>query len=271
MKTIELNSEICVGNYAARTLRLVWMDKLNEALDIKPMYENILHWFWPRHTLVGVIGNVFSFPPVGSAQGTLLWIILAVEAISLVSLLFKIELFGFSTFLFQSNLWFSAVGVLMLGAVALELLFNSRNRLANSSEWLFAPNSERHPLTADTKLEKIKRGICYMVGKRKKDKELVRFQFEVDSELWKEMDEIQSLGGMSTKRELINNALTLFRWAALHAYKGNSIAALGADETVYELQMPFLHSIALRGQGDDRNERRRNPEKEDATEVARVI
>lgn len=52
---------------------------------------------------------------------------------------------------------------------------------------------------------------------------------------------------MTTKRELLNNALTLFRWVALQVSQGNTIAALRPDGSMAELQMPCLESIALRG------------------------
>lgn len=86
-----------------------------------------------------------------------------------------------------------------------------------------------------------------MAKKEKKERDVVRFQFEIAPELWNEMKKFQDLGGMTTKRELLNNALTLFRWAALHVQRGNTVNAVNPDGTVYELQMPCLENIALQG------------------------
>jgi hypothetical protein len=74
---------------------------------------------------------------------------------------------------------------------------------------------------------------------------VVRFQFEIPPDLWAEMEKFQEKGGLSTKRELVNNALTLFRWAAVHKERGNTIAALTPSGHVHELQMPCLESIEI--------------------------
>ena len=85
---------------------------------------------------------------------------------------------------------------------------------------------------------------------RRKDsgREVVRFQFEIDPDLWNALERFQQDGGLTTKRELLNNALTLFKWAAQHKEKGNSITAIAPTGTVHELEMPVLESIELNSQ-----------------------
>lgn len=87
-----------------------------------------------------------------------------------------------------------------------------------------------------------------MAKSKPRERDVVRFQFEVSPDLWDDMKNIQELGGITTKRELLNNALTLFRWAALHAKRGNMITAVSPTGAVSELQMPCLENIALRSQ-----------------------
>lgn len=81
--------------------------------------------------------------------------------------------------------------------------------------------------------------------KATKARDVVRFQFEIAPDLWNGMQKIQELGSIPTKRELLNNALTLFRWAALQVLRGNTIAAVKPDGNIIELQMPSLENIAL--------------------------
>jgi hypothetical protein len=83
------------------------------------------------------------------------------------------------------------------------------------------------------------------VIKTETNREVVRFQFEIDPEFWKSLEFYQELGRIPTKRELLNNALSLFRWAAKHKERGHSIVALDSSGKEYELELPCLDSIEV--------------------------
>jgi hypothetical protein len=104
-----------------------------------------------------------------------------------------------------------------------------------------------------TKMEKIKDDLLKSVTSKKERKviktetnrEVVRFQFEIDPEFWKSLEFYQELGRIPTKRELLNNALSLFKWAAKHKERGHSIVALDSSGKEYELELPCLDSIEV--------------------------
>ena len=72
-----------------------------------------------------------------------------------------------------------------------------------------------------------------------------RLQAELDHHMMKLLDVLQWLGGLKTKRELLNNALTLLKWAVKERMKGNVICSY--NERTHErkeLEMSFLESAA---------------------------
>jgi hypothetical protein len=72
-----------------------------------------------------------------------------------------------------------------------------------------------------------------------------RLQAELDHHMMKLLDVLQWLGGLKTKRELLNNALTLLKWAVKERMKGNVICSI--NERTHErkeLEMPYLESVA---------------------------
>jgi hypothetical protein len=103
------------------------------------------------------------------------------------------------------------------------------------------------------KMEKVKGDLLKSVTNKKERKviktetnrEVVRFQFEIDPEFWKSLEFYQELGRIPTKRELLNNALSLFKWAAKHKERGHSIVALDSSGKEYELELPCLDSIEV--------------------------
>lgn len=77
-------------------------------------------------------------------------------------------------------------------------------------------------------------------------KNTVRLQVEMDKEHMEEFEELLKLGGLRTKRDLLNNALTLLKWAAREKAKGNSICSVGSDGQLQkELELPLLEAIAV--------------------------
>lgn len=75
----------------------------------------------------------------------------------------------------------------------------------------------------------------------------MRLQIEVTEEQERQMLDTMARAGISTKKDLINNALTLFVWALDEVSAGNSIASVNEDEKRYrELQMPPLNYARMR-------------------------
>jgi hypothetical protein len=68
---------------------------------------------------------------------------------------------------------------------------------------------------------------------------------EIDPENMEELEELQELGGVRTKKDLWNNAITLLKWAAREQARGASIVSVNEDEGTYkELELPFLQTYA---------------------------
>ena len=74
---------------------------------------------------------------------------------------------------------------------------------------------------------------------------MVRIQLDLPDDQVSELDELMKETNIVTRKELFNNALTLFQWAARAKRSGSIIAAL--DETTgtaKELVMPALESVS---------------------------
>ena len=88
-----------------------------------------------------------------------------------------------------------------------------------------------------------------MVRKGKVRSVPARFQVEIMREELTEMERLCELGGLSSKKELLNNALTLLKWAVRQKQQGYSIASVDANGDVRrELEMPYLESVGLKSQ-----------------------
>ncbi len=74
---------------------------------------------------------------------------------------------------------------------------------------------------------------------------IMRFQIEMSKDEAKEWDDlIKKTSGVKTKKDLINNALTLLEWAVNERLSGRIIAALDEEEMRYkELVMPVFPAI----------------------------
>src|SRR3712207_1548361 len=76
-------------------------------------------------------------------------------------------------------------------------------------------------------------------------KKLIRLQVEIEPEHMEELEELQVLGGLRTKKDLWNNAITLLKWAAREEARGASICSINEEEgTFKELELPFLQTYA---------------------------
>lgn len=73
----------------------------------------------------------------------------------------------------------------------------------------------------------------------------VRVQIDLAESRVRVLEELMEVCGISTKKELFNNALTLFEWAVGEVRKGNTIASINESEQRYrDLQMPVLSNAA---------------------------
>jgi hypothetical protein len=75
----------------------------------------------------------------------------------------------------------------------------------------------------------------------------VRLQIEIAPEEMAELERLGRLGGSRTKKDVVNNAITLLKWAARERGGGCTIVSLNrAKGTIKELEMPFLETVAAR-------------------------
>jgi hypothetical protein len=72
----------------------------------------------------------------------------------------------------------------------------------------------------------------------------VRIQLDFQSDYVKELDELMKETKITTRKDLFNNALTLFQWAAKAKRAGRIVASLDEETgTARELVMPALENI----------------------------
>jgi hypothetical protein len=85
----------------------------------------------------------------------------------------------------------------------------------------------------------------------------MRIQIDLDEQGVAIVNKVRDMTGLSTYKELFNNAITLLDWAARQAYKGLAVAATDEEKQQYrELEMPALQYAATKGQAD--RERQQN-------------
>lgn len=76
---------------------------------------------------------------------------------------------------------------------------------------------------------------------------LARFQLEISEESLEEIEALVAKTGTSTKKEFINYAITLLKWAIKQSESGNIIASINEKEGRYkELEMPILDHVRPR-------------------------
>jgi hypothetical protein len=82
---------------------------------------------------------------------------------------------------------------------------------------------------------------------------VIRLQVELEAAQMEELEKLADLGGLRTKKDLLNNALTLLKWAARQKTEGSVIQSVNRSEgTVKELEMPFLETLAALSRGRDK-------------------
>ena len=75
----------------------------------------------------------------------------------------------------------------------------------------------------------------------------MRLQIEITEDQDQHIQSLMEQAGLPTKKDLFNNALSLFSWAIEEVANGNSIASVNEEKGRYrELQMPALNHVAQR-------------------------
>lgn len=71
--------------------------------------------------------------------------------------------------------------------------------------------------------------------------ERVRLQVEMTKERLAAIDQLTEITGMGTRKEFLDNALTLLAWAIRERQKGRTIASVSEDgQSFREVMMPCL-------------------------------
>jgi metal-responsive CopG/Arc/MetJ family transcriptional regulator len=73
---------------------------------------------------------------------------------------------------------------------------------------------------------------------------MTRIQLDMPEEQVKELDELMKETNIATRKELFNNALTLFQWAVKAKRAGRIVASLDEETgTAKEILMPALENV----------------------------
>ncbi len=72
-----------------------------------------------------------------------------------------------------------------------------------------------------------------------------RIQFEVPDDRLEELEKLMQRAKITTKKDLLNNALTLFEWVLEEVERGNAIASVDPTHGKYkEITMPVFRHIS---------------------------
>ena len=71
-----------------------------------------------------------------------------------------------------------------------------------------------------------------------------RFQIDMTPDELETAERLLQLCGLRTKRELVSNMLTLFKWAAIQVRYGRSIGSFDEEGTKWILELPALSTLA---------------------------
>jgi len=74
---------------------------------------------------------------------------------------------------------------------------------------------------------------------------MIRIQLDLPEEQVKELDELMKETKIATRKDLFNNALTLFQWAVKAKRSGRIVASIDEERrTSQELVMPALENVS---------------------------
>jgi hypothetical protein len=72
-----------------------------------------------------------------------------------------------------------------------------------------------------------------------------RFQIDLTEEELKSIDRLGALAGLRTKKDVVLNALTLFKWAARETMAGRTVCSIReSSNMIRQLELPALSAIA---------------------------
>jgi metal-responsive CopG/Arc/MetJ family transcriptional regulator len=75
---------------------------------------------------------------------------------------------------------------------------------------------------------------------------MTRIQLDMPEEQVKELDELMKETNITTRKDLFNNALTLFQWAVKAKRAGRIVASLDEETgTAKEILMPVLENVRV--------------------------
>jgi hypothetical protein len=73
---------------------------------------------------------------------------------------------------------------------------------------------------------------------------MVRIQLDLPEDQVAELDKLMEETRLTTRKDLFNNALTLFSWAVKAKKAGRIIASVDESQRVRELVMPSIENVA---------------------------
>ncbi len=74
----------------------------------------------------------------------------------------------------------------------------------------------------------------------------VRIQFELNEERFAELEVLKDELGLKTKKDLLNNALSLLKWTVKEIKSGRIIASMDEQNGKYkELSMPIFSAVQV--------------------------
>lgn len=83
---------------------------------------------------------------------------------------------------------------------------------------------------------------------------MARIQLELPQDRVEELDELMEAAGLTTRKDLFNQALSLFQWALRQRQAGRTIASVDEAQHRYtELLMPGLETGARRAASAAKN------------------
>jgi hypothetical protein len=75
-----------------------------------------------------------------------------------------------------------------------------------------------------------------------------RINLELKGDKIAEIDRLMEIGGIATRKELFDNAITLMKWSMKAKQNGKAVGFLGENSTFHEIVMPVLENAKESGE-----------------------